>query len=364
MSYIVMECHPGYVILLDEEGRFLKAANLHYEVGQTISHPVMMHDEAFKQKKMIQFITSGAATIAACLLLFLGADYYQSYMAAYSSIYLSINPEVQIDLNKHGMAVRLTGTNEDGRTLLEGYNGKGKDKVTIADELIDRAIEMGFLSEGGRISFSIDTPDDVLFQEYGVELRSEITSYLDGRITVTIEIYDHHTAKPAADESVPSTETAVPTVVTPNPNKNQESAAPASTQDSTTDYDDTDYGPNNDGVTDYNDTDYGPNNDGVTDYQDTDYGPNNDGVTDYNDTDYGPNNDGVTDYQDTDYGPNNDGITNYSDTDYGANNNGTTDESNKDSEDDHDDNDEESDHSDSQYEENDNDEDSDEDNED
>ena len=85
----------------------------------------------------------------------------------------------------------------------------------------------------------------------------------------------------------------------------------------TTDYDDTDYGPNNDGVTDYNDTDYGPNNDGVTDYDDTDYGPNNDGVTDYNDTDYGPNNDGVTDYNDTNYDDN--GTTDYDndDTDYG-----------------------------------------------
>ena len=92
-----------------------------------------------------------------------------------------------------------------------------------------------------------------------------------------------------------------------------------------TNYNDTDYGPNNDGVTDYNDTDYGPNNDGVTDYNDTDYGPNNDGVTDYNDTDYGPNNDGVTDYNDTDYGPNNDGVTDYNDTDYGSNNDGVTD---------------------------------------
>ena len=107
-----------------------------------------------------------------------------------------------------------------------------------------------------------------------------------------------------------------------------------------TNYNDTDYGPNNDGVTDYNDTDYGPNNDGVTDYNDTDYGPNNDGVTDYNDTDYGPNNDvsptttipttaptndGVTDYNDTDYGPNNDGVTDYNDTDYGPNNDGVTD---------------------------------------
>ena len=100
-----------------------------------------------------------------------------------------------------------------------------------------------------------------------------------------------------------------------------QTGTPAQTSTSSTNYDDTDYGPNNDGVTDYNDTDYGPNNDGVTDYNDTDYGPNNDGVTDYNDTDYGPNNDGVTDYNDTDYGPNNDGVTDY---DSGSTNYGST----------------------------------------
>ena len=104
-----------------------------------------------------------------------------------------------------------------------------------------------------------------------------------------------------------------------------QTGTPAQTSTGSTNYDDTDYGPNNDGVTDYNDTDYGPNNDGVTDYNDTDYGPNNDGVTDYNDTDYGPNNDGVTDYNDTDYGPGSDGVTDYNDTDYGPNNDGVTD---------------------------------------
>ena len=104
-----------------------------------------------------------------------------------------------------------------------------------------------------------------------------------------------------------------------------QTGTPAQTSTSSTNYDDTDYGPNNDGVTDYNDTDYGPNNDGVTDYNDTDYGPNNDGVTDYNDTDYGPGSDGVTDYNDTDYGPNNDGVTDYNDTDYGPGSDGVTD---------------------------------------
>ena len=95
-----------------------------------------------------------------------------------------------------------------------------------------------------------------------------------------------------------------------------QTGTPAQTSTSSTNYDDTDYGPNNDGVTDYNDTDYGPNNDGVTDYNDTDYGPGSDGVTDYNDTDYGPNNDGVTDYNDTDYGPGSDGVTDYGSTNY------------------------------------------------
>ena len=32
MKYLVMECHLSYAILLDEEGRFLPAANLNYQI--------------------------------------------------------------------------------------------------------------------------------------------------------------------------------------------------------------------------------------------------------------------------------------------------------------------------------------------
>ena len=30
MSYLVMECHTSYAVVLDEQGRFLKVANLNY----------------------------------------------------------------------------------------------------------------------------------------------------------------------------------------------------------------------------------------------------------------------------------------------------------------------------------------------
>ncbi len=312
MSYLVMECHPGYAVLLDEDGRFLKAANLRYEIGQTVYDPVLMKETPERRRHTVRWISSGIAAIAACFLLFFGLGYYQNYIRPYSSIYLTINPEVQMDLNRQGMVVRLTGTNEDGKALLEGYDGKGKDKVTAADELIDRAIEMGFLSEGGRVSFSIDSPDEALFQEYGTELRTEVTEHLDGRITVTIEITNHKDGQgqenPESSSSSTPSQPEQTSPSTPEPS-HPETVPPASS--GATDYDDTDYGPDNDGVTDYTPPDSTPV------YTDTDYGPGNDGDTIYTppsastppaDTDYGPGSNGATDYTDgnTDYDPGND----------------------------------------------------------
>lgn len=317
MSYLVMECHPGYAVLLDEEGRFLKAANLRYEIGQTVYDPVLMKETPERQRHIVRWISSGIAAIAACFLLFFGISYYQNYIQPYSSIYLAINPEVQMDLNRQGAVVGLTGTNEDGKMLLEGYDGKGKDKVTVADELIDRAIEMGFLSEGGQIFFSIDSPDEALFQEYGTELRTKVTEHLDGRITVTIKIINHKDGQSQENPenssplspSQPSTSQAESTLPSSSEPSRPGIVPPASSN--ATDYDDTDYGPNNDGVTDYT-----PPISSSPAYTDTDYGPGNDGDTDYTspstsappaDTDYGPGSDGVTDYTEgnTDYDPGN-----------------------------------------------------------
>ena len=249
MKYMVMECHTGYAVLLDEEGRFWKAADLHYEVGQTVENPVLMKQpQPSGRRRITRLVSNTVAAAAACLFLIFGFSYYQNYLRIYSSIYLSINPEVQMDLNRYGNVVRLTGTNEDGAKLLEGYSGRGKDKLTVADELIDRAIEMGFLSEGGQVSFFIDSPEDALFQEYGTELRTEINEHLDGRITITIEIVNY--------QDTPETESST------SESSVSETAAPQNAAPSDSD---TDYTPADDTEDDYDDTDYGPENDGATD---------------------------------------------------------------------------------------------------
>ena len=198
MRYLVMECHPSYAILLDEDGRLVKAANLHYQVGQTVESPVIMREQETAQVSRLPRKLGATVAAAACMMLLL-LGYYQNYMAPYTAIALSINPSVLMELNKQGNVVDLEGLNEDGEDLLEGYKPESKDRLEVTDALIDRAIDMGYLSAGGRISFDIDTPDDAKFQKYGVELRSNVTEHLADRFTVTVEIKRHSTDDEAED---------------------------------------------------------------------------------------------------------------------------------------------------------------------
>ena len=284
MKYIVMECHPSYAVLLDEEGRFVKAANLHYETGQTVCEPVLMREEPVKQRNRLRWARSGFAAVAACFLLLIGLNYYRSTLTAYSSIYLTINPEVQMDLNRKGAVIRLEGINEDGAALLEDYEYKGKDRLTVADDLIERAIDMGFLSEGGQVSFSIDAPDEALVQKYGEELQTEVLKHLENRYTITVEVVNHQTGETESSQKTQGaqeTQSTQETQETPVSQDVPESITVPVAPEGGSDYVDTDYGPDSDGVTDYSDTDYGPDSDGATDYSDTDYGPDSDGDTAY-----------------------------------------------------------------------------------
>ncbi len=223
---------------------------------------------------------------------------------------LSVNPEIAVHYDGDGNVTKVEGRNDDGTAIVTDYTGyEGKPTREVVSELITEIGEAGYFVEeveGARRQITIEI-------EAGSNLPSP--TFLDEIVTdakANVNSHQWQTPLDVLGESDYGLTNYEDTDYGPN-------------NDGVTDYNDTDYGPNNDGVTDYNDTDYGPNNDGVTDYNDTDYGPNNDGVTDYNDTDYGPNNDGVTDYNDTDYGPNNDGVTDYNDTDYGPNNDGVTD---------------------------------------
>lgn len=186
-----------------------------------------------------------------------------------------------MDLNRKGAVIRLEGINQDGAALLEDYEYKGKDRLTVADDLIERAIDMGFLAEGGQVSFSIDAPDEALVQKYGEELQTEVLKHLENRYTITVEVVNHQTGETESSQKTQGAQEAQDLPEPSDAQNTQEAITVPVVPEGGSDYGDTDYGPDSDGATDYSDTDYGPGSDGATDYSDTDYGPGSDGDTAY-----------------------------------------------------------------------------------
>ena len=330
-----------------------------------------------KLRRKLFAAVSSLAVAATVLLTGCGAPAQEgTALKETGTLTLSVNPEIQIEYNRDGKVTALTGRNDDGKGILEAYPDYiGKDCKTVLRDLIVEINEAGYFVDdidGNKKNIvlqlepgSVLPSDDFLAdmsastQEAvkGLELSSGIVTIddddydpayaKDGKPSpyITLEKaqeialaqanvnaadavfddkeFDHDDGTPIfelefmanGNEYEYDIHAVTGKVVKAEHKTAGTQGGTPATGSGSTNYNDTDYGPNNDGVTDYNDTDYGPNNDGVTDYNDTDYGPNNDGVTDYNDTDYGPNNDGVTDY-----GPNNDGVTDYDDANDGDTN--------------------------------------------
>ena len=271
MNYLVMEVHPAYAVVLDEEGRFLKAANLRYQVGDTVRDIVELRRPREKRPALWKPL-SGVAGLAACLcIVFFG--YYQPNFVPYGALRIQINPDVELTLSRTDRVLELEGLNEDGQVLIEGYDYGGKDREDVTEELVERAIDLGYLSGGETVSITV-TSADADWQAREEQAAREDLEERYGE-TIVIQIGP-------ADEEPPATEVVIPVTPPepePTPEPSPEQADPPVVPD------DTDYGPNADGVTDYEDTDYGPYSDGVTDYEPPDDGPYVDGVTDYEDRD-------------------------------------------------------------------------------
>lgn len=194
MKYIVMECLNSCAVLLDEEGRFVKAANLRYQVGQTVTDPVLLQPPRPKHSGRWARLVGA---LAACLTLAAGLLLYQTFFAVYATVTLRAGAEVSIELNRLGHVLAVKPGNGDGFTLLDGYGKPDEELEDTAEELLDRAMSQGFLAEGDTVTVLIDAPRQELFQHYGILLRSEITDHLDGKAELAIYAADEAPVDPA-----------------------------------------------------------------------------------------------------------------------------------------------------------------------
>ena len=185
MEYLVMECGLSYAVVMDQDGRILKVPNLGYTVGQTLEDVVLLPERP--AKATIHKRVARWGTMVACLcLLLLGSWVWQSPIG---TVRMQINPDVQMSVNRFDRVVALEGLNEDGTSLIDGYRAYGKGMKTVSDELADRAMELGYLSDGGQITLTVDSEkgdwktaaEELLLLELDIHFEHRVTVTVDGR---------------------------------------------------------------------------------------------------------------------------------------------------------------------------------------
>ncbi|HPY83894.1 MAG TPA: hypothetical protein PLS20_02485 [Ruminococcus flavefaciens] len=225
MKYIVMECHEGYAVLMDEESSFVHAANLHYEVGQTVTDPVIMGSEKEQTVNRNNIVMKRIAAAAACAILICagGVHYYSMNYKTHSTIMISSEAEISMILNKKGEVISLESSSQKGKELLKEYNGKSKDSSTVANELLELEISKGIISNGDTVELFISTDDPSDYNKYSDELKKNLSE-----LDIKVNVKEKSAAIPAIKETPP---VPAPPAEAPAPDVNKPKAADPLTPD-------------------------------------------------------------------------------------------------------------------------------------
>ncbi len=187
MKYLIVECYQAYAVALCEDGSFLKVANIHYEVGQSVTEVFPINIPESKPKVLqIKWIYP-ILTAAACLILLLVPTLLQFAKPA-ASVYMAINPQVRIDVNKNDIVTTLSAENDDGATLLSNYNYRKKALNLVLDELVDRAIEMEYLRDGGKVTLTLDSKNADWITTRSESLNDNVKHHLKDKIDAKVEV--------------------------------------------------------------------------------------------------------------------------------------------------------------------------------
>lgn len=169
MKYLVMERHESYVIVLDEQGRFYKAANMDYSPGQTLTKVVPMEDIKVKKRKRAGFFALFAAVIiltaTAIGLLWLSNSANEANGGAAVSdgslvFRLYMGGEVALTCGADNKVLKAEGTDENGKNLVSQADLTGKDLNEAAAQLLDASYFLGLIDEDGEVFAAIEGEED------------------------------------------------------------------------------------------------------------------------------------------------------------------------------------------------------------
>ena len=129
---------------------------------------------AEKKKVSARPYVIGALSLAACFAI-LFMMYFQANMATRATIYLDVDPSIELDVNAKNQVIRAQANNADGKIILENMNLKHADLNVAVNALIGSMVKHGYLSEAANmVLLSVEGSDSAYVEDLRISLAKEI----------------------------------------------------------------------------------------------------------------------------------------------------------------------------------------------
>ena len=151
-----MECHFSYAVLLDEDGKFLKAANRSYQVGQTVYDPVLVGDYHYRHRPpAVRIVGRVIGLLLLILAVFLCIRYCGSDTPSDSSNPAVTTGDLLTEYRAKCIALAHAGIAEDA-AIFESVELDEEDGVTV--------YELDFIANGVEYEYELDAHTGAILQ--------------------------------------------------------------------------------------------------------------------------------------------------------------------------------------------------------
>ena len=134
---------------------------------------------AKKQTGKVIHILSALA--ACCVISFL--SFYVMVMRADATIYLDVNPSVELKIDRNEKVISAEANNADGEQILEEMDLKHTDLDVAMNALIGSMVKHGYLSEARHVVLvSVESSDSRKAEQLKSHVSEEIYTYLENLI--------------------------------------------------------------------------------------------------------------------------------------------------------------------------------------
>ncbi|WP_459129144.1 anti-sigma-I factor RsgI family protein [Guggenheimella bovis] len=181
MTYLVMENHLSYSVVLSESGQFLKVANRGYEVGQKVTDVIVMPSfeyEPTPRPKVSIKKWLWVPTLALIFTLVFVTLFYVQVNTTYASVSLTISPSVRLELNRFGDVIRIVAEDEEAKAFVADYEFHKKPVDDVVNDLIDLSLEKGYITSETKVEVVVKSSD----QKINEDLTESITKNIDVKL--------------------------------------------------------------------------------------------------------------------------------------------------------------------------------------